>query len=45
MIGRILHLLSALITATLLFAWWITTPNRRLFWLLNMPPTMRPKKK
>ncbi len=47
MSGRILHLLFALITGTLLFAWWASTPNRRAFWLPQLFALLseQPKKK
>lgn len=33
MLGRLLHFLLALVTASLLLCWWLTIPNRRAFWL------------
>ena len=45
MIGRILHFTIALITGTLLFARWLSTPNRRWLPQLFAALSEDPKKK
>jgi len=43
MIRRILHLLVALTIGSLVFLWWVTTPNRRFFlWSIRPSPKSKP---